>query len=93
MAAGVYKVHARGCPARKDVKRNDECTCRRPTWQAHVRGRVKGDPPLRKHFKTKGEAVAWRNEMGEAVRNGTVSTVDVSRRYIHKVTRVSAGHR
>jgi integrase len=45
------------------------CNCR-PTWQAMVKGRFKGDRPVRKNFSTRAEAVAWRTEAARAVSRG-----------------------
>jgi len=65
---GLYPIHARRCAARAAA---GVCECT-PTWQAWVPPRRVGDKPIRKNFKTKAEAKAWRQDAVVAVRKGTM---------------------
>lgn len=65
---GLYPIHQRRCASRES-ERPCDCT---PTWQAWVPARRPGDKALRKNFKTKAEARAWRQDAVVAVRKGTM---------------------
>jgi integrase len=60
-AAGIYKVHARGCAGEK-------CRCK-VAFQASVYSPRDGKK-IRKHFPTRRAAELWRGELRGAVANG-----------------------
>jgi integrase len=64
---GIYPRHSRSCATSRD--KAAACDCK-PAWQAYVPGRLPGDKPLRRHFPTRGEAVAWRSAAMVAVAKG-----------------------
>ena len=66
---GLYPIHQRQCASRESERRQCDCS---PTWQAWVPPRRPGDKPIRKNFKTKAEARAWRQDAVVAVRKGTM---------------------
>lgn len=63
-AAGVYKIHGRGCPAGRS------CGCG-AQYQAQVYLAREGQR-LRKHFPTQREAEIWRGELRGAASRGEI---------------------
>ena len=68
---GLYMIHQRSCASRPAEATRGACDCS-PTWQAWVPGRRPGDKPIRKNFKSKAEARAWRADAVVAVKKGTM---------------------
>jgi len=78
MAEGVVRRHARVCPTREGKR----CRCK-SGWEAWVylsREKKK----VRRTFKTKGEAKAWRTEALTAARKGELRQTPSDKRTVYE---------